>query len=94
MIDYHWEKKSELFSGFNKYFKALIAPTSKIKNFIEIFALRMSNQSWQEYDKRDIFLNKINNFEYDQYLNTLNTLKQKEHLNKILGNIFITKKKL
>lgn len=41
MIDYHWEKKSELFSGFNKYFKGLIAPTSKIK----IFALRMSNQS-------------------------------------------------
>lgn len=90
MIDYHWEKKSELFSGFNKYFKGLIAPTSKIK----IFALRMSNQSWQEYDKRNIFLNKINNFEYDQYLNTLNTLKQKEHLNKILENIFITKKKL
>lgn len=45
MIDYHWKKKSELFSGFNKYFKGLIAPTSKIKNFIEIFALRMSNQS-------------------------------------------------
>lgn len=45
MIDYHWEKKSELFSGFNKYFKELIAHTSKIKNFIEIFALRMSNQS-------------------------------------------------
>lgn len=43
---------------------------------------------------RNIFLNKINNFKYDQYLNTLNTLKQKEHLNKILGNIFITKKKL
>lgn len=85
MIDYRLGKGIRISIIFNKCFKGLIAPTSKIENLIEIFGLRKSNQSWQEYSTpkakdvqkyiyfisfssfyrglRNMFLNKINNFE-------------------------------
>lgn len=45
MIDYRLGKGIRISIIFNKCFKGLIAPTSKIENLIEIFGLRKSNQS-------------------------------------------------